>query len=36
MLYSFNSVADIQQYCSIQHYQSGRTKDFESYIVKET
>ena len=29
MPYSFNNVADIrnlQQYCSIEHYQSGRTK----------
>jgi len=37
--YSFNNVADIrnlQQYCSIQHYQPGRTKVYDSYIVKET
>ena len=37
--YSFNNVADIrnlQQYCSIEHYQSGRTKVYDSYIVKET
>jgi len=37
--YSFNNVADIrnlQQYCSIEHYQSGRTKVYYSYIVKET
>jgi len=35
--YSFNNVADIrnlQQYCSIEHYQSGRTKVYDSYIVK--
>jgi len=34
--YSFNNVADIrnlQQYCSIQHYQSGRAKVYDSYIV---
>ena len=39
ILYSFNNVADIrnlQQYCSIEHYQSGRTKVYDSYIVKET
>ena len=33
------NVADIrnlQQYCSIEHYQSGRTKVYDSYIVKET
>ena len=32
--YSFNNVADIrnlQQYCSIQHYRSGRTKVYDSY-----
>jgi len=37
--YSFNNVADIrnlQQYCSIEHYQSSRTKVYDSYIVKET
>jgi len=37
--YSLNNVADIhnlQQYCSIEHYQSGRTKVYDSYIVKET
>ena len=39
--YSFNNVADIrnlQQYCSVEHYQSGRTKvqAYNSYIVKET
>jgi len=37
--YSFNNVADIrnlQQYCSMEHYQSGRTKVYDSYIVKET
>jgi len=37
--YSFNNVADIrklQQYCSIEHYQSGRTKVYDSYIVKVT
>jgi len=37
--YSFNNLADIsnlQQYCSIQNYQSGRTEVYNSYIVKET
>jgi len=37
--YSFNNVADIcnlQQYCSTEHYQSGRTEVYDSYIVKET
>jgi len=37
--HSFNNVADIrnlQQYCSMQHYQSGRTTVHDSYIVKET
>ena len=37
--YSFNNVADIcnlQQYCSIEHYQSGRNKVYNSYIVKKT
>jgi len=35
----FNNVADmrnLQQYCSIEHYQSGRTKVYYTYIVKET
>ena len=37
--YSFNNVADmrnLQQYCLIEHYQFGRTKVYDSYIVKET
>ena len=37
--YSFTNVADVrnlQQYCSVQHYQSVRTKIYDSYIVKET
>jgi len=34
--YSFYNVADIrnlQQYCSIEHYQSGGTKVYDSYIA---
>ena len=31
-----NDVRNLQQYCSIEHYQSGRTKVYDSVIVIET